>query len=221
MILARYNFYDYYNRNCRMELNLINILYMFFRLAPFIIVSYFTLQSIFNQDLKGVMYLIGLLIASFATVMVASILPDVNEDNAQSQSVYSVAKCSQLTLGKGGAISKLPLSQTVFGYTLAYLTYFIGVNNLQTQNIATFIIFPLAIIADMFWSSTNRCSSPKYLLTSLIIGGLLGSLWAMVVDSTGVPGLAYFSGIANKDVCSQPTKSLYRCRAVNGAKNPV
>ena len=143
------------------------------------------------------------------------------EDNAQAQSVYSVAKCSQLTLGNGGPISKLPLSQTVFGYTLAYLSYFIGVNNLQNQNIATYILFPVVIVADMFWSSTNRCSSPKYLLTSLIIGGLLGALWAMVIDSTGVPGLAYFSGIANKDVCSQPTKSLYRCRAVNGAKNPA
>ena len=43
-----------------MDFNIINILYMFFRLAPFIIVSYFTLQSIFNQDLKGVIYLIGI-----------------------------------------------------------------------------------------------------------------------------------------------------------------
>ena len=82
-----------------MELNLINILYMFFRLAPFIIVSYFTLQSLFNQDLKGVMYLLGLLLASFATVMVASILPDINDENAPTQSKYSIAKCSQLTLG--------------------------------------------------------------------------------------------------------------------------
>ena len=181
-----------------MELNLINILYMFFRLAPFIIVSYFTLQSIFNQDLKGVMYLLGLLLASFATVMVASILPDATSgEDAPAQSKYSIAKCSQLTLGNGGPISKLPLSQTVFGYTLAYLSYFIGVNSLQTQNIATFILFPIAIVADMFWSSTNRCSSPKYLLTSLIIGGLLGALWAMVIDSTGTPGLAYFSGVSN------------------------
>ena len=48
-----------------MDFNIINILYMFFRLAPFIIVSYFTLQSIFNQDLKGVIYLIGLLVNLF------------------------------------------------------------------------------------------------------------------------------------------------------------
>ena len=204
-----------------MELNLINILYMFFRLAPFIIVSYFTLQSLFNQDLKGVMYLIGLLIASFATYMVGSILPTQEPNPLNAPSKYSIAKCSQLTLGNGGPISKLPLSQTVFGYTLAYLSYFIGVNNLQTQNIATFVIFPLVIIADMFWSSSNLCSTPKYLLTALIIGGIMGVLWAMMVDSFGIPNLAYFSGISNKDVCSQPSKSLYRCRAVNGAKKPM
>jgi hypothetical protein len=154
--------------------------------------------------------------------MVASILPDAtSSEDAPTQSKYSIAKCSQLTLGNGGPISKLPLSQTVFGYTLAYLSYFIGVNNLQTQNIATYIIFPIAIVADMFWNSTNRCSSPKYLLTSLIIGGLIGALWAMVIDSTGTPDLAYFSGIANKDVCSRPSKSLYKCRPVNKAKSPV
>lgn len=197
-------------------MNLINIMYMFFRLAPFIIVSYFTLHSIFNQDLKGVMYLIGLLIASFATYIVASILP--MEKPSPDDNNYSQLKCTQLTLGNGGPISKLPLSQTVFGYTLAYLTYFIGVNSLQTQNIATFVMFPMMIVADMFWSITNLCSTFKYLLTSLIIGGFMGSLWAIMVDSFGLPNLAYFSGISNKDVCSQPTKSLYRCRSVNGAK---
>ena len=55
-----------------MDFNIINILYMFFRLAPFIIVSYFTLQSIFNQDLKGVIYLIGLLVASVVTVILGT-----------------------------------------------------------------------------------------------------------------------------------------------------
>ena len=53
------------------------------------------------------------------------------------------------------------------------------------------------------------------LITSLIIGGIIGTLWAMIIEGTKVPDLAYFSGISNKDVCSRPTKSLYRCRAVN------
>ena len=195
-----------------MDLNLINILYMFFRLSPFIIVSYFTLQSILNQDLKGVIYLIGLIVTSFVVYLIASVLPEepVSKDSSDLMKV----KCSQLTIGSSQPISKLPLSQTVFGYTLTYLSYFIGVNNLQSQNVPIFILFPLLILGDIFWSTTNRCSSPKYLLISLIISSIVGLLWAMLIESTGVGGFAYLTGIANKDVCSRPTKSLYKCRSI-------
>ncbi len=202
-----------------MNLNLINILYMFFRLAPFIIVSYFTVHSILNQDLMGIMYLIGLLIASFVTYLVAGVLSD--DVGLSNSNEFSKATCAQITLGNGGPISKLPLSQTVFGYTFAYLLYFIGVNNVQTQNIATFLLFPILIVADMFWSTTNMCSIPKYLLLALVIGGLMGAIWAMLVDSLETPNLGYISGVSSKETCSQPTKSLYRCRAVNGAKKPI
>ena len=203
-----------------MELNIISILYLFFRLAPFIIVSYFSLQSIFNQDLKGVIFLIGLLITSFVTIIIGNILPiDKKGDGILSN--YARAICNQLTLGSNGPISKLPLSQTVYGYTLSYLAYFIGSNNLVSQNIPTFIIFPVLIIADIFWSSANGCSTNILLITALIIGGIFGTLWAMIIEASNVPGLSYFSGISNKDVCSRPTKSLYRCRAVNHTKSAI
>jgi hypothetical protein len=195
-----------------MDLNLINVLYMFFRLSPFIIVSYFTLQSILNQDLKGVIYLIGLIVTSFVVYLIASVLPE--EAVLKNSSDLMKIKCTQLTIGQHQPISKLPLSQTVFGYTLTYLSYFIGVNNLQSQNIPIFILFPFLILGDIFWSTTNSCSSPKYLLISLIISGIVGLLWAMLIESTGVGGFAYLTGIANKDVCSRPTKSLYKCRSI-------
>lgn len=203
-----------------MELNLISILYLFFRLAPFIIVSYFGLQSIFNQDLKGVIFLIGLLVTSVITVIVGNILP-MQTKNDGVMSDFARKICNQLTIGSNGPVSKLPLSQTVFGYTLAYLSYFIGINNLTSQNIPTFIIFPLLIVADIIWNTTQGCSTNILLLTSLIIGGILGTLWGMIIEATNVPGLAYFSGISNKDVCSRPTKSLYRCRAVNKNSSAV
>jgi len=203
-----------------MELNLISILYLFFRLAPFIIVSYFGLQSIFNQDLKGVIFLIGLLVTSVITVIVGNILPmQTKNDGVMSEFARKI--CNQLTIGSNGPVSKLPLSQTVFGYTLAYLSYFIGINNLTSQNVPTFIIFPLLIVADIIWNTTHGCSTNILLLTSLIIGGILGTLWGMIIEATNVPGLAYFSGISNKDVCSRPTKSLYRCRAVNKNNSAV
>jgi len=191
-----------------MELNIINIIYLFFRFAPFIIVSYFTLESIFNQDLKGVIYLVGLLIASVMTILMGNII------GGGDGSLLSSTKCTTLTIGNNQPISNLPLSQTVFGYTLSYLSYFIGVNNLATQNIPTFVIFPLVILADMVWNTSNSCSSNPKLLAALIIGGLVGVLWAMIIDSTGMVNLTYFSGVSNKSVCSQPSRSMYRCRTV-------
>ena len=146
--------------------------------------------------------------ASVTTIVVGNIMPK------HDVPALTIAKCNMLTLGANEPLSRLPLSQTVFGYTLAYLSYFIGVNNLQSQNIATFVIFPLIVVADFMWSTSNSCASPEYLLTSLIIGGLIGVLWAMIIDSTKLADFTYFSGINNKDVCSQPSKSMYRCRPV-------
>jgi len=131
------------------------------------------------------------------------------------------AQCTHLTIGVNGPVSTLPLSQTVFGYTLAYLSYFIGTNNLTTQNIPTFIIFPILIVADMIWNTANECSSNAYLLSALIIGGIIGVLWAIIIDSTNITNLSYFSGISNKDVCSKPSKSLYKCRAVNSGSSAL
>lgn len=197
-----------------MDLNIVNIIYLFFRLAPFIIVSYFTLQSIFNQDLKGLIYLFGLIVATVLTILIGNVIPFPNNP-ILSIDKYSKAKCNSLTLGSDSPISRLPLSQTVFGYTLAYLSYFIGVNNLTTQNIPTFVIFPILILADMFWNVSNDCSTNELLLSALIIGGAIGAIWALIIDSTKMANLSYFSGITNKDVCSKPSKQMIRCKQVD------
>ena len=81
-----------------MDLNLLNIIYMFFRLAPFIIVSYFTLHSIFNQDLKGIIYLVGLIVTTVVIVLIASIMPEAK--GVLPDDGYAKIKCTQLTLGK-------------------------------------------------------------------------------------------------------------------------
>jgi len=197
-----------------MDLNIVNIAYLFFRLAPFIIVSYFMLQSIFNQDLKGLIYLVGLLIATVFTIVIGNIIPQPDQSLAGAGDKYSKLKCNTLTLGSNEPISRLPLSQSTFGYTLAYLSYFIGINNLTSQNIPIFVIFPILIISDIFWSVSNGCSSNELLLSALIIGGAVGSLWGLIIDSTNMSSLTYYSGVSNSEVCSQPKRSLYRCRTV-------
>ena len=52
-----------------MELDLRNVIYLFLRLSPIILVGYFVLQSFFNSDVKGLFYLAGLLITTIVTIL--------------------------------------------------------------------------------------------------------------------------------------------------------
>jgi hypothetical protein len=189
------------------ELNIGSLFYLFFRLAPFFIVSYFTLSSVFNADFRGFVYLVGLVIACVICIIVGKVLPS---PLASVTDTGVRMKCSALTLGKTEPLSNLPLSQTVFGFTLAYLSYFVATNNLTSQNVPMFVVMSLIIVADLYWNIANTCADMKYLGLALVIGGGFGAGWASFIE-INAPSVAYYSGTSNH-TCSQPSKGMYRCR---------
>ena len=127
-----------------MEFNIVSILYIAYRLSPFIIVCFFSLSSIFNQDLKGLIYICGLLITVFFSILVGNMgkshftVSYHNEDVVYND-VTRV--CNILTLTKTGPLSLLPLSQVVLWYTYLYLGYIIMTYSLFSQNYPLLIIF--------------------------------------------------------------------------------
>jgi hypothetical protein len=189
-----------------MEINLFSLTYLIVRLAPFILVCYFTLGSVFNQDLKGIIYLIGLLIACFISIGLGNInIAGVGIDNAPQL-------CKLIELSKNGLISKIHLGMTVLSYTFFYLVYIISVNKLWNKNIPTFIIFPIFIILDAIWNFNNGCASILGLIMSFIVGSIIGITWGAIIISSGISELQYFNGISNKETCNRPSKTLFRCK---------
>ena len=204
-----------YNRFSRMDLNVISFSYLFLRLAPFILVCFFTLTSIFNQDFKGLVYLGGLLFSCFITIMFGSLTGEFIETiNANDRPEI----CNMVTLGQGGDISKLPLGQSTIGFTFGYLLYTIVKENFVQQNIATLVFFPVLLLFDMVWNASNSCYNIAQLVISLIIGGLSGVLWSYIISLSGNPQLQYFVGVDNAEVCNAPTKSTFKCRVYQNGK---
>jgi hypothetical protein len=196
------------------ELNIVSILYIACRLAPFILVSFFSLSSILNQDFKGLIYLCGLLMACFLCVIIGNSASSIFEKGTgTTDDMYeeTTRVCNLLTLSKSGPLSNLPLSQAVFSYTFGYLLYIIVKYKLINQNIPTLLIFPMLILSDFLWNSYNSCAKPFSLLASLIIGGLVGVGWSAFIDSTKLTKLQYFNGLSNKESCSVPAKQSFRC----------
>jgi hypothetical protein len=187
-------------------INLNFILYTAFRLAPFILVSFFSLSSLLNQDLKGIIYLAGLLIACFIAVLAGNQLP------AHTIDEKNTLVCNVLTLTENGRISNVPLSMTVFCYTFFYLVYIIGKYKLANQNIPTLIVFPLLIIGEYVWNMNYGCSGNTGLLVAFGIGSVVGTIWSAIIDSTKMTELQYFNGISNAAVCSRPSKQIFKCK---------
>jgi hypothetical protein len=187
-------------------LDLKYILYTAFRLSPFILVSFFTLSSVLNQDLKGIIYLAGLLFVCFISLLLNNI-PFLGHIIPEEMEPI----CNALTLSDTGRLSIIPLSMVVFAYTFGYLLFVIVSYDLAIQNIPTLIIFPVMILSDGIWNIMNRCVSPLALLTGLIVGGLWGVAWAAIINNTGAIQLQYFNGISNPQTCSRPSKQKFKC----------
>ena len=184
-------------------LNIITLSYLFFRLAPFIIVCYFSLSSIFNQDIKGLIYLGGLMITCVFGIIIGSLFGEVPSDR---QPV-----CNMITIGNNGSFSKIPLGIIMLAYTFFYLLYIIIKYNITISNIPTIILFSFLIAGDIVWNISNNCYSTIGILGSLVIGGGFGYAWGVVIDSINKPSLLFMNVGSDKTVCSRPKKTLFKC----------
>jgi len=189
------------------ELNLTNIFYTAYRLSPFILVSFFTLSSVLNQDIKGIIYLAGLLIACFASVIIGKFKIFENTTTNTPQ----ITICNTLNLTNGVPFSNLPLSMTVFTYTFGYLLYIIGLYGLASDNIMTIIFFSIIIIADWTWNIFFSCNNHTRLIGAFLVGSSIGVAWSAIIASTNQVSLQYFNGISNKEVCSLNKDVKFKC----------
>lgn len=194
-----------------MDLNIISITYLFLRLAPFVLVCFFSLSSLLNQDFKGLVYLAGLIFACFTTIMFGNILPLPSFSDSERPEV-----CNILTIGNTGGISKIPLSQTVFGFTFFYLLIPIIHLKSAKENIPTLVFFPILILFDIAWNIQNTCYRLEQSFASLCLGGCFGLLWGYLIYSTKNPSIQYLVGPKNNEVCSKPTKQMFRCKTSKG-----
>lgn len=189
-------------------INVSFLLYTAFRLAPFILVSFFSLSSILNQDFKGIVYLAGLLFATFIATMIGSSFDVFKKTVIPENDMI----CNVLTLTDNGRLSNLPLSMVVFSYTFFFLVDIIANKKLELQNIPTLIIFPLIIIAEFAWNVFYKCGSMAGIIGAFAVGSVFGWAWSAIIRSSGAVKLQYFNGISNANTCTRSSTQKFTCK---------
>jgi hypothetical protein len=189
------------------DLNLVSILYIAYRLAPFILVSFFTLSSVFNNDFKGLIFLAGLMIATFVSIIIGNAAAVFVQNDADKSEV-----CDTFTLSSTGVLSNIPLGTMTISYTFFYLLYTIIYFQLEKMNIFTLLIFPILLLSDIVWSINNTCAKTASIMFAVIIGFGVSWFWAFILQHTNSTNLMYFSGVSGKEVCSMTAKQNFRCK---------
>ena len=188
---------------------------LFFKLLPFIIVCYFILFSLFFFDLKGIIYLTGLLITCLITIIIGKVGGvEYNSDNNNGA-------CNLLDLNTDNnnePLSPVALNIVSLAFLLGYYTTILAKHENKksnyrfTNNVFSYIILLGVILTYFYWYySLSKCGDLKLAGVPIAIGIIGGALWSIFIMETNISQLQYFNGISSAEVCSMPTKKMYRC----------
>jgi len=168
-------------------------------LGPFIIICYLLLSSIIESNLKGIVLVVGLCFAYAITIMVGNMFPSHSSSDI----------CQYISIGGVKGISKIPLSTTTYLFVSVYLLYTISRNSFILPNLISLLFFPVIILGDLIWLSTNKCFSTQHFIASILIGSMMGMLWGYVIDSTKNKHLQFLSQPTNN--CLIPKRQTFKC----------
>jgi hypothetical protein len=198
-----------------LELSLNSLIYLFYRLSPFILVCFFVLGSIINSEAKGFMYLVGLICT---TVLCYGLVPWLGGSVPDgSDKVMSVA-CSTLKIN-GITSETTPMGMIIFSYTLFYLVYPIVRHHLEMDNIPLLLFFPLLILGDIYWNTSHSCFTPRQQFVTLVISGACGLGWGAIIERTNMKGLQYFNIGTGRQRCAQASTGKYKCTTMYQTKD--
>ena len=104
------------------------------------------------------------------------------------------------------------MAYLITAFTAPPVTYNNALASLQ-QNLPVLIIFPLLLILESVWLMAHSCNATMTIFMSLLAGIGFGIFWAFMMRMTKNPNIQYMN-IGNIQVCSRPSKTIYKCRNI-------
>jgi len=186
------------------DLTLTNLFQFISAILPLLLTFFMVMISIFNQDLKGMVYLAGILITSVFNIILLNIIKSKKDEN-------SAPSCNLFNLPFNLSNYNVPaLNSVLISFTIAYLILPMNASNQMNYVLIAALLSIFAI--DGISKIMNKCTSVGGVIIGLLTGFLFGSLWYTLFHSTGYNSLLYFDQVvSNKVYCSRPKKQTFKC----------
>lgn len=201
------------DRGSYITFTLTNLLTFFSIMSPFLLTFFMIMLSILsNEIIKGLLFLVGLVIISYITYLLKGVLKE-------RQSPLASPICNILPnpftttgmMGKEKVIFSSPILNTaLLGYISSYLIYPMYINNEVNNPLLIFLVamFSTNSVVEI-WS---KCGTIGGVVLGAIVGVTFGILYYGIIAGGGYKELAYFTGIkSTAEGCRKPSNQKFKC----------
>jgi len=170
-------------------------------ISPFLVVLLFVLNSIINSNLKGMIYLLGIIFLFFMVLMCQKV---VNIAPSGSEKPY----CKLFSMNDH--INGVPsFNSSIFTFTLSYMFLPMTLNGIM--NFPLLIILLLLYAIDVVMKTKNNCTTYVGVALGSIVGIIWGVTWYFVIQTQNKGLLYYDDLLSNKVACSRPSQQQFKC----------
>ena len=188
-----------------MQLNFSNLLQFFAAISPILLAFCLVMISIFNSDIKGLVYLGGVLIASLINLFI------LNSLKVKSETLIPPS-CNLIDFPFNLNEYVSPAFNSMFiAFTLAYL--YLPMQYISGINYPVLMFITSLLVLDGGTKIMGGCTSLSGVALGSLVGFVLGILWFIAFYSTDHKDLLFFNAEASNNViCSRPKKQSFKCR---------
>ena len=169
------------------EFSIKNIFSFIGFISPFIVTFLMVMISFMNQNIKGIIYLAGVLMVSVASTLLINLAGKagyVSTSKSPLCGIFNIPFLGQSTVG-----SIPPFNSVLIMFTFAY-TYLPMINN-NDMNYPFFAFLLSLFLIDGFAKVNEGCTRYIGVLIGGVIGYLFGALYYMLIDQAGHKDLLF------------------------------
>ena len=186
------------------EFSLSNIAKLISLIGPLFLIFFMIMLSIFNYNLKGLFYFIGLIFIFIFNFLLKNFY--VDKTDIKDVQFY----CNLFELGAVSPYSFPEISSMILSFTLIYLFLPMVFNNQLNPVIIFTLVFML--IMDGYFKNISKCSNYSKSIAGAGFGLIFGALWYFFILFGFGKEYLYFNELgSNNVVCKRPSEQTFKC----------
>lgn len=186
-----------------------NIVLFLSYISPVLLGFFLVMSSMFNQDAKGLFYLLGVIAATGIGIILRNVFKEKGE-------MPAICNLIDIPGANSGGFTTPIFSTLIVAFTFAYLVFPMFATG---ANVPVLISLITLMLMDVLINTYHKCGGVANLMISTVCGAALGIGYYYLINLISDGKQTYFSDLpSNQVVCRKPKSETYKCRVYKNGR---